>query len=254
MWLQNGGMTDPGRDLLRGGPGATRSRVLIVDDEEPLARLVATYLDRDGFEVVLAFDGPSGVGQVRAADPDVVVLDLGLPGLDGLEVCRTIRTFSDCYVIMLTARSDEVDKLVGLSVGADDYLTKPFSPRELLARIHVMLRRPRSGGQNPRTERPPLRFGPLTIDLAGRDVLLDDQRVPLTRTEFDLLAALAARPRTAFTRRQLIDAVWGQEWIGDEHLVDVHVGHLRRKLRDDAADGRFVHTVRGVGYRMGPGA
>ncbi|HET9656830.1 MAG TPA: response regulator transcription factor [Kineosporiaceae bacterium] len=246
-------MSDPGRKLPRGGPGTTRSRVLIVDDEEPLARLVATYLARDGFEVTLAFDGPSGVDRVRSVDPDVVVLDLGLPGLDGVEVCRSIRAFSDCYVIMLTARSDEMDKLVGLSVGADDYLTKPFSPRELLARIHVMLRRPRSFRQSPQTERPPLRFGPLTIDVAGRDVLLADEPVPLTRTEFDLLAALATRPRAAFTRRQLIDAVWGQEWIGDEHLVDVHVGHLRRKLRDDAADGRFVRTVRGVGYRMGPG-
>ncbi|HET9655731.1 MAG TPA: response regulator transcription factor [Kineosporiaceae bacterium] len=251
-------MTDPGGQLLRDGSQATRSRVLIVDDEEPLARLVATYLDRGGFEVALAFDGPSGVDQARAVDPDVVVLDLGLPGIDGLEVCRSIRTFSDCYVIMLTARSDEVDKLVGLSVGADDYMTKPFSPRELVARIHVLLRRPRAGTQTPGTqtpdtERPPLRFGPLVIDLAGRDVLLDDEPVPLTRTEFDLLATLAARPRMAFTRRQLIHAVWGQEWIGDEHLVDVHIGHLRRKLRDDAADARFIRTVRGVGYRLGTG-
>lgn len=228
-------------------------RVLVVDDEQPLARLVGTYLERDGFEVALAFDGPSAVGLAREVDPDVVILDVGLPGLDGLEVCRSLRTFSDCYVVMLTARSDEVDKLVGLSVGADDYMTKPFSARELLARVHVLLRRPRVRGVGADPGRPPIRFGPLTLDLQAREVLLDGEVVDLTRTEFDLLAALAARPRMAFSRRQLIDAVWGQGWVGDEHLVDVHVGHLRRKLGDDAAAARFVRTVRGVGYRMGPG-
>ena len=164
-----------------------------------------------------------------------------------------MRTFSDCYVIMLTARSDEVDKLVGLSVGADDYMTKPFSPRELVARVHVMLRRPRVKPERGEPAEPPLRCGALSIDLAAREVLLDDVRVELTRTEFDLLAALASRPRMAFSRRQLIDAVWGETWVGDEHLVDVHVGHLRRKLGDRASDARFVLTVRGVGYRMGRG-
>lgn len=250
----NGGVTDPDAGLVRSGKEVAPPRVLVVDDEEPLARLVGTYLERDGFEVALAFDGPSGVEQARRLDPDVVVLDLGLPGIDGLEVCREVRTFSDCYVIMLTARTDEVDKLVGLSVGADDYMTKPFSPRELLARVHVMLRRPRVTGRAAQTERPPLRFGPLAIDLAGREVFLDETRVDLTRTEFNLLTTLASRPRMAFSRRQLIDAVWGADWLGDEHLVDVHVGHLRRKLGDEAMDPRFVRTVRGVGYRMGPGA
>jgi DNA-binding response OmpR family regulator len=183
-----------------------------------------------------------------------VVLDLGLPGLDGIEVCRQLRTFTDCYVIMLTARTDEVDKLIGLSVGADDYLTKPFSPRELVARVQVMLRRPRVPAPTCGAAGDLLRFGPLVLDVAGREVHLDGDPVDLTRTEFDLLATLASRPKVVFTRRQLIDAVWGATWVGDEHLVDVHIGHLRRKLGDDAAEARFVRTVRGVGYRMGDGA
>ena len=239
-----------------GGRNVAGRRVLVVDDERALAGLVGNYLERDGFEVSLAHDGQQAVDVARQVDPDVVVLDLGLPVLDGIEVCRVIRTFSDCYVVMLTARNDEVDKLVGLSVGADDYLTKPFSPRELVARVHVMLRRPRTPrtGRPPVEEAPPLVFGPLTVDVAGREVHLDGTPVPLTRTEFDLLAALAARPRLAFSRRQLIETVWGERWVGDEHLVDVHIGHLRRKLSDDPAAPQFVKTVRGVGYRMGSGS
>ena len=182
----------------------------------------------------------------------MVVLDLGLPGLDGIEVCRQLRTFSDCYVIMLTARADEIDKLIGLSVGADDYLTKPFSPRELVARVHAMLRRPRAQ-HPPATDVEALRFGTLSVDVGAREVRSDGRLVDLTRTEFDVLATLAARPRLVFTRRQLIDAIWGETWVGDEHLVDVHIGHLRRKLGDDPDAGRFVRTVRGVGYRMGEG-
>jgi DNA-binding response OmpR family regulator len=182
----------------------------------------------------------------------VVVLDLGLPGLDGIEVCRRLRTFSDCYVVMLTARSEEVDKLVGLGVGADDYLTKPFSPRELVARVRAMLRRPRAAATDADVE-PARTFGSLRVDVVSREVYVDGTPVELTRTEFDVLAALSARPRMAFSRRQLIDAVWGDGWVGDEHLVDVHIGHLRRKLGDDPALPRFVRTVRGIGYRMGEG-
>jgi len=227
----------------------------VVDDERALAQLVGSYLERDGFEVSLAHDGQQGVEQARQVDPDVMVLDLGLPVLDGVEVCRQVRTFSDCYVIMLTARTEEIDKLIGLSVGADDYLTKPFSPRELLARIQAMLRRPRASsvGQQNSPEGPPRLFGALSIDVAGREIHLDGETVALTRTEFDLLAALSARPQLAFTRRQLIDAVWDQTWVGDEHLVDVHVAHLRRKLGDDPGSPRYVHTIRGIGYRMGDG-
>ena len=227
------------------------ARVLVVDDEEPLARLVADYLGRGGFDVATSLDGLDAVRKARSLEPDVIVLDLGLPGLDGVEVCRQVRTFSDCYVIILTARADEVDKLIGLSVGADDYLTKPFSPRELVARVHAMLRRPRGGPAG--EEQDVLTFGPLTLDVAAREVRLGGHLLELTRTEFDVLAALAMRPRMVFTRRRLIDTVWGEDWVGDEHLVDVHIGHLRRKLGDDPGEGRFVRTVRGVGYRMGEG-
>ena len=233
-------------------------RALIVDDERPLAELVAGYLRRDGFEVQLAFDGPTGVDRAREVDPDVIVLDLGLPGLDGVEVCRQVRTFSDCYVVMLTARTDEIDTLIGLSVGADDYVTKPFRPRELMARSTAMQRRPRrtgaAGDGPPDESAPPIVVGPLRLDLAAREAELDGQPVALTRTEFDVLAALARRPSAVLTRRQLIEAVWGERWVGDEHLVDVHVLHVRQKLGDTADAQRFVRTVRGVGYRMGSGA
>jgi DNA-binding response OmpR family regulator len=225
----------------------------VVEDETQLAALVGSYLERAGFEVMLSSDGLQAVALARDVDPDLVVLDLGLPGLDGVEVCRQIRSFSDAYVVMLTARSDEIDTLVGLSVGADDYMTKPFSPRELVARTQAMFRRPRPLGHAADPGEPARRFGPLTIDPLSREVWLDDEPVALTRTEFDLLSTLSERPRMAFTRQQLIEAVWGPSWVGDEHLVDVHVGHLRSKLGDEASVGRFVRTVRGVGYRMGTG-
>jgi DNA-binding response OmpR family regulator len=219
-----------------------------------LAALVGSYLEREGFDVTVIHDGVEAVLQAREIDPDVIVLDLGLPGLDGVEACRQIRTFSDAYVVVLTARSDELDTLIGLSVGADDYMTKPFSPRELVARIQAMLRRPRPlGGHADGAPTTPRTFGPLRVDPVGRDVWLDGEPMALTRTEFDLLATLSELPRMAFSRRQLIDAVWGPNWVGDEHLVDVHIGHLRHKLGDDATEGRFVRTVRGIGYRMGTG-
>jgi DNA-binding response OmpR family regulator len=226
-------------------------RVLVVDDEVPLTGVVGSYLVREGFEVSVAHSGPDAVDMARAQRPDLIVLDVMLPGFDGIEVCRQVRTFTDTYIIMLTARDSEVDKVLGLSMGADDYLVKPFSPRELIARVHAMLRRPRVavdlGPQDALT------VGGLVIDPESRDVRVDGQIVDLTRTEFDLLAAMAARPRAALTRWQLIDAVWGPEWFGDEHVVDVHVGHVRTKLGDDANEPRFVRTVRGVGYGMGPG-
>ena len=232
----------------------TGSCALVVEDERALADLLKSYLERDGFEVTKTSDGLSAVTLARDVDPDLLILDLGLPGLDGVEVCRQIRTFSDAYVVMLTARSEEVDKLVALSVGADDYMTKPFSPGELSARVRAMMRRPRPSRQARQEDETELRtFGPLQIDALGRDVWLDGRPIELTRTEFDLLATLSARPRMAYSRQQLIDAVWGSAWVGDEHLVDVHIGHLRRKMRDDATRPRFVRTVRGVGYKMGTG-
>ena len=223
--------------------------VLVVDDEVALAGVVAGYLEREGFTALQAHDGPTAVAMTDKHRPDLIVLDVMLPGFDGVEACRQIRLFTDAYIIMLTARDEEIDKIVGLSVGADDYLVKPFSPRELIARVRAMLRRPRAVPVSPAVTV----LGDLTIDAEARKVIVNGSPVDLTRTEFDLLAAMADRPRAAFSRRQLITEVWGAEWYGDEHLVDVHVGHLRRKLGDDATEPRYVRTVRGVGYGLGDG-
>ncbi|WP_288798697.1 response regulator transcription factor [Arsenicicoccus cauae] len=236
------------------------ARVLIIEDETTLAGMIAAYLSRAGYESSVVHTGPDGVRAARDLAPDVVILDLGLPGLDGIEVCRQIRTFTDCYVIVVTARKDEIDTLIGLSVGADDYVTKPFSVRELVARVQAVLRRPRTGSATDsatdsataRSE-PTRVFGDLRVDPEGQRVHLGDVEVALTPTERDLLMALARRPSMAFSRRQLIDDIWGPDWVGDEHLVDVHVAHLRRKLGDDPDTGRYITTVRGVGYRMGQG-
>jgi DNA-binding response OmpR family regulator len=225
-------------------------RALVVDDEASLVRAVAGYLSHEGYTVDTAADGEAALAAAHAAPPDVVVLDLMLPGIDGIEVCRQLRTFTDAYVIMLTARTEEVDKLIGLSVGADDYLTKPFSPRELVARVKAMLRRPRTAGP---AAGPLRRLGDLTIDPQAREVHVAGLPVELTRTEFDLLDALSARPRMVFTRAQLVHSVWGEGWVGDDHLVDVHIGHMRRKLGDDPTEPHYILTVRGVGYRMGTG-
>jgi DNA-binding response OmpR family regulator len=237
-------------NAVSGEAGATgiRFRALVVDDEPPLVQVVGGYLAREGFDVVSATDGVAAVTAAREHRPDVIVLDLMLPGIDGVEACRRIRTFSDAYIIMLTAKSDEVDKLIGLSVGADDYLTKPFSPRELVARVRAMLRRPRAV-PDPGIRR----FGELEVDPVGREVRAGGDPIDLTRTEFDLLDTLSAQPRVAFSRRQLLEHVWSGDWYGDDHVIDVHIGNLRHKLGDDATAPRYIRTVRGVGYRMGTG-
>ncbi|MGQ1796883.1 response regulator [Kocuria oceani] len=224
-------------------------RVLVVDDEKALAGMVASYLVRAGYDVAQAHTGPAALEAASAGAPDVVILDLGLPGLDGVEVCRRIGASSECYVLMLTARGDEEDRLAGLATGADDYITKPFSVRELVARVQAVMRRPRTVAR-PDGAVVPHVVGDLEVDVPGRQVRVAGERVTLTRTEFDLLAALAQRPREAMSRRRLIDVVWDPAWVGDEHLVDVHIGHLRRKIGDDPAAPRYVETVRGVGYRM----
>ena len=226
-------------------------KVLVVDDEVPLTGVVGSYLEREGFAVSVAHTGPDAVDAARDGRPDLIVLDVMLPGFDGVEVCRQVRQFSDAYIIMLTAKDEEVDKVLGLSMGADDYLVKPFSPRELIARVRAMLRRPRTSQEDAVAEL--MVVGGLTVDPEARTVEVDGANVDLTRTEFDILAAMVSRPRAALTRRQLIDAVWGPGWYGDEHVVDVHVAHLRTKLGDDASEPRFVRTVRGVGYGMGAG-
>ena len=223
--------------------------VLVVDDERSLVALVRGYLEREGYRVLTAADGPAALDLARAERPDVLILDVLLPGLDGVEVCRRLRRFSDAYVLLLTARAEEVDMLVGLAVGADDYMTKPFSPRELVARVKALLRRPRGGGE----AAPPIRrFGPLVVDEARHEVTRHGGVVPLTAREFALLAALAAQPGRVFTRAQLLERVWGDETY-DDHLVDVHIANLRKKLEDDPARPRWLQTVRGVGYRFEAG-
>lgn len=222
-----------------------QSRALVVEDAPEFRDLIAAQLEAAGFWVATVADGASAVEVARSQSPDVIILDLGLPGIDGVEVCRQIRTFSEAYIVMLTGRDDEVDMLIGLSVGADDYMTKPFSARELVARVHALLRRPRVG---PATQ--PRRLRDLVVDPDAREVIVADRKIELTRTEFDLLDALTANPKLVLSRRQLLERVWGPDWYGDDHVVDVHVSSLRRKLGDAAAEPKYIRTVRGVGYRL----
>ncbi len=221
-------------------------RILVVDDEPPIVELVTGYLEREGWVTASVSDGIAAIEAVRATDPDVVVLDVMLPGIDGIEVCRQIRGFSTAYVLMLTARGEEIDRIMGLTVGADDYLVKPFSPRELVARIKALLRRQRTQGTGARPAPPE----GLAVDEGRRTVRVDDEPVELTALEFNLLAVLAREPGIVVARQALLDELWGAEFAGDDHLVDVHVANLRRKLGDDPANPRFVETVRGVGYRL----
>jgi two-component system, OmpR family, alkaline phosphatase synthesis response regulator PhoP len=229
---------------------ASRITILVVDDEQRLRDLLRGYLEREGFTVLTAADGLTALDIARQHAPAVVVLDLMLPGLDGLEVCRRLRVFSDAYVIMLTAKAEEVDRIVGLEVGADDYLTKPFSPRELIARVRAMLRRPRQGNAAVPDIPPLQRFGDLVIDHGRHEVTLVGTVVPLTSLEFALLTTLAAHPGHVFTRDQLLERVWGEDYFGDDHVVDVHIANLRKKLSDDPSVPHYIETVRGAGYRF----
>jgi len=219
-------------------------KILVVDDEQSIVDLVTAYLRQEGFEVHTAMDGPAGLKAVRALRPDLVVLDVMLPGMDGIEVLSRLRRESNAYVILLTARSEETDKIVGLSVGADDYITKPFSPRELVARIKAALRRLQSGAGT--AEATAMAFRHMRIDAGSRQVWVDDEPVELTAIEFDLLKTLAEHRGMVLSREQLLQQVWGYDYYGEDRVVDVHVGHIRQKLGDD----RFIVTVRGVGYRF----
>ena len=206
-------------------------RVLVVDDEPHIRTVLRGYLQADGFEVAEAADGAAALRAMRDQPPDLVLLDVMMPGIDGLEVLRQLRTFSDVYVILVTARAEEVDKLVGLGVGADDYVTKPFSPREVTARVKAVLRRDRGIHTG---DEAALRFDGLTIDTAGREVMANGAPVMLSSLEFDLLAALAAAPGRVFSRAQLLERVWGYDFYGDERVVDVHIRSLRARLGDPA--------------------
>jgi DNA-binding response OmpR family regulator len=222
-------------------------RVLVVDDEPHIRAVLRGYLEADGFAVSEAADGEAVLRRLRQDPPDLVLLDVMLPGIDGLEVLRQVRTFSNVYVILVTARAEEVDKLVGLGVGADDYVTKPFSPREVAARVKAVLRRERGAREAGAAV---LRFEGLTVDPDAREVWVDSTPVALSALEFDVLAALADAPGRVFSRRQLLERVWGYDFFGDERVVDVHIRSLRARLGDDAATPRLIATVRGVGYKF----
>ncbi|NOY98635.1 MAG: response regulator transcription factor [Chloroflexi bacterium] len=219
------------------------AKILVIDDEPSIVNLVTAYLKPEGYEVYTAEDGPSGLKAARAFKPDLIVLDVMLPGMDGIEVLTRLRRESDVYVILLTAKTEETDRVVGLTIGADDYVTKPFSPRELVARIKAALRRLQGGGT---AAGDVLSFKHVRIDVAARLVTVDDRPVELTAIEFDLLKALAENRGRVLTREQLLDKVWGGSYYGEMRVVDVHLGHVRQKL---GRDGLIV-TVRGVGYRF----
>ena len=225
----------------------SETKILVVDDEPGIVSNVRAYLEREGYAVQTAADGPAALRLARSFAPDLVVLDIMLPGIDGLEVLRRLRQDSEVYVLLLTARADETDKVIGLTVGADDYLTKPFSPRELVARIKAILRRGRGGESATKIS---LAFGDLRIDPAAHQAWKGDAPVDLTAIEFNLLYALAKHPGRVLSREQLIEQVWGYDYYGDDRVVDVHLGRLRRKIEEDPEHPQRVVTVRGVGYRF----
>ncbi|QCB96584.1 response regulator transcription factor [Arthrobacter sp. PAMC25564] len=272
----------------------TQLRAVVIDDDSNTRMLIRRSLEMRGFAVRESATGAEGLLQIKEYHPDVVTLDLDLPDLDGVEVCRRLRKFSEAYVFIITGRADEIDEIIGLEAGADDYISKPFSRRVVQARVAAALRRhrptpqrptpqrrasdvvpmteeevaaARNGHQRRATDAAPatrqrratdaapatvLRHGPLAVEVEGRTASLAGVELELTRTEFDLLAALTGAPRLVWTREALLRKVWGNEWASDEHLVEVHIGNLRKKLGDKGREPRFIRTVRGVGYRMAP--
>lgn len=218
------------------------AHILLVDDEKHITELARLYLENEGMRVRAAYDGASALQSLQAQMPDLIVLDLMLPQVDGYEVCRRVRAFSDVPILMLTARDDDIDKIVGLELGADDYLTKPFNPRELVARVRAILRRTRVESKTQR-----IVLGNLEIDLERREVTVANAPVTLRTKEFDLLAALAQNPRLVWTREKLLEHVWGYDFAGETRTVDVHVAHLRKKL---ACANVEIETVTGVGYKL----
>ncbi len=221
----------------------SKGKILIIDDEPSILDLVTAYLEQEGFAYRTALDGPAGLKLARSYEPDLIVLDVMLPGMDGIELLTRLRRESDVYVIMLTAKGEETDKIVGLSLGADDYLTKPFSPRELVARIKAALRRIRQ--QSGADQANELIFDDLRINKEGRKVWVEGELVDLTATEFDLLLALAEHQGMVLSRDQLLNIIWGHDYYGEIRVVDVHIGHIRQKIGEG-----YIATVRGVGYRF----
>jgi two-component system, OmpR family, response regulator len=256
---------------------APERRALVVEDDEDIRSLIEFTLGTQGFAVTAVDSGPKAIEAVRAEEPDLITLDLGLPGIDGIETCRRLRELTDAYVVMITGRDDEIDRLLGLETGADDFLTKPFSVRELKARVNALFRRPRrveprglaapvttpdgTGPVGTAADPAPapvqtlpdhelLEHGPLRVDVDGRRAFHGDTELTLTRTEFDLLTELMRTPARVWTREALLRSVWGTDWATDTHLVEVHVGNLRRKIEAGQQGVRLIRTVRGVGYRM----
>lgn len=238
-------------------------RALVVEDDDDIRSLIEYTLTTQGFEVTAVETGTAAIEAVRTFDPDLITLDLGLPGIDGIETCRRIRDLTEAYVVMITARNEQIDRLLGLETGADDFIAKPFDAHELKARVNAMFRRPRRPSESAAPPAPApaaavpdvpeshevLQHGTLRVDVDGRRAFRNDEELSLTRTEFDLLAELMRSPARVWSRETLLRSVWGTEWSTDTHLVEVHIGNLRRKL-GETKDARFVRTVRGVGYRM----
>ena len=226
----------------------TNRSVLVVEDEENLVEALRYNLEHEGYDVLTAPDGGSGLETARAALPDLVILDVMLPNLDGLEVCRILRRETDVPILMLTAKGEEIDRVVGLEIGADDYVTKPFSMRELMARVRAMLRRPRKTAASRMAE--PLRSGSLAVDVDAHQASLNGEELRLKPREFDLLVLFMRNPGRAFTRDQILEQLWGHDYIGDVRTVDVHVRWLREKIEADPSTPARIITIRGVGYRF----
>lgn len=220
-------------------------QILVIEDAPEFQQLLREMLTRENYRVAVADTGERGLEMARSLEPQVILLDLMLPDSDGVELCKTLRSFTDAYIVMVTGRDEEVDKLVGLAIGADDYITKPFSGRELVARIRAMLRRPRAFAEARESIRD---FGHLIVDVAAREVHVDGELCNLTKIEFDILDALSGDAKRVHSRASLLEAVWGENWVGDHHVVDVHLANLRKKI--DTNGRRNVATVRGVGYRF----
>ena len=226
----------------------TSRSVLVVEDEENLLAALRYNLEHDGHSVLTASDGAKGLETARAASPDLIILDVMLPGLDGLEICRILRRESDAPILMLTAKGEEIDRVVGLELGADDYVAKPFSMRELMARVRALMRRPRSRTAGPRGET--LQAGPLMLDTEAHSARLGGDELHLKPREFDLLALFMRNPGRAFTRDQILERLWGHDYIGDVRTVDVHVRWLREKIEAEPSAPARIITIRGVGYRF----
>jgi len=225
-------------------------RILVVDDEDSIVQLISYNLRRAGYEVLIARNGEDGLAMARTDHPDMVVLDLMLPGMDGFEVCKELRKETDIPILMLTARGEEIDRVIGFEIGADDYVTKPFSPRELVGRVKAILRRTRRAEEPDPNAGDTLTFGSLTVNFVTYEVMREGRRIDLTPTEFQILKVLSQNPGRVFTRDELVDRVMGSDFFGDVRTVDVHIRHLRSKIEENPSDPRLIETVRGAGYKF----